>query len=545
MAANQYDAIVVGAGHNGLVAAGYLSRAGLRVLVLERRPDVGGPCGRVEYFPGYFGAITNSPGSLEPKIVQDMELERFGLRFTRPDPLLITPFEDGRAFCAWRDKAKSVEELKKFSEHDSVAYYEFFEYLEWFARRLRISLFAPPPSFKTLVSRLETLEEEEAFSKIFFGSIRDMLDERLESEQVKSLIAALSCVSNFLGPSTPGTPYMMLQRPLSLASMQAVDPNDPRRQAMRGSTGLPIGGMGSITDSMRRSIEAYGAVVRTNADVVSVIVKNDAVCGVALAGGEEFYAPIVVSNLNPKLTLLKLLDPFPGDPALKKRIEKLKMRGSAFKVALALDGMPRFLAAQNDEHARLLAGCQFRYSPSIEYMDRAYDDAKYGAPSKRPIIWGLTPSANDPTVAPPGKHVMSINIFHAPRDLREGNWTDLRETYGKQCIDQMCEFIPNLKDIITDVRYWSPQDFEEEYGLLESNITHGDMVPTKLFSFRPIAGMSDYRGPVAGLYMCGSGTFPGGFVTGLPGHNASHEVLKDLAATGGKIADLPAKAAAL
>jgi phytoene dehydrogenase-like protein len=527
---NSYDAIVVGAGHNGLVAAGYLARAGLRVLVLERRATVGGPCGRVEYFPGFIGAISNSPGALEPKVVEDMELARFGLAFNRPDPTVITPFEDGRAFAAYRDKARVVEELRRFSVHDSIAYYEFFEYLDAFAKRLRVSLFAPPPSLRQLVAQLETPEDEDAFGKIFFGSIKDMLDARLQSEEVKSLIAALACVSNFVGPSTPGTPYMLLQRPLSLASMASFDANDPRRQVMRGSTGLPVGGMGAITDAMRRSIEAAGATVRTQAEVVAIRVKGGTVAGVALASGEEFATSMALSNLNPKTTYLDLLDPFPDDPKLRERLAKLKMTGSGFKIALALDGLPRFRAARNDEEARLYAACQFRISPSMEYMERAYDDAKYGRPSANPVFWGLTPSVTDPSVAPPGKHVMSLNIFHAPFRLREGSWKVEREIFGKRCIDLLTAYIPNLKEIISDVRYWSPQDLSDEYGLVECNITHGDLVPAQQFSLRPLPGLSDYRGPVAGLYLCGSGAFPGGFVTGLPGHNASQQALKDLRA---------------
>jgi phytoene dehydrogenase-like protein len=211
------------------------------------------------------------------------------------------------------------------------------------------------------------------------------------------------------------------------------------------------------------------------------------------------------------------------------------MAGSAFKVALALDGLPRYRAARTDEEARVYAGCQFRYSPTLEYIDRAYDDARYGRPSARPVFWGLIPSANDPTVAPPGKHVMSINIFHAPYHLREGNWRQLRDAYGRQCIDQLTELMPNLKDIIIDTRFWSPQDLEDEYGLLEANITHGDMVPGRLFSMRPVPGLADYRGPASGLYLCGSGAYPGGFVSGIPGHNASQEALKDWRARRGNL----------
>lgn len=527
MPANFYEAIVVGGGHNGLVAAGYLARAGLKVLLIERRPTIGGICGTVEYFPGYFGAISNSPGALEPKIVQDMRLEEFGLRFNRPDPTLVTPFPDGRAFVAWREREKSHAELKRFSEHDADAYYAFFEYLDWFARRLKISVFEPPPSIRELTARLNSPEEEEAFGRIFFGSIKTMLDERFETEEVKSLIAALAVVSHMVGPSTPGTPYMLLQRPLSLASMHSDSAHDPRRQPMRGSTGLPIGGMGAITDSMHRSLVADGVHVRLGTAVESILVRNGAVEGVAVAGGDEFHAPMVLSNVNPKTTYLSMLDRAALDGTLRGRIERIPMAGSAFKIALALDAPPRLRAARTEEEARLFSACQFRISPSMEYFERAYDDAKYGRPSAEPALWGLTPSVSDPSVTPPGKHVMSINVFHAPYHLREGTWTELKDTFGRRCIDILSRYFSNIPDAVEDIRFWSPEDLEAEYGLVEANTTHGDVVPSQMFSLRPIPGLSDYRGPVRGLYLCGAGAFPGGFVNGLPGHNASHVAIAD------------------
>jgi phytoene dehydrogenase-like protein len=277
----RYDAILVGGGHNGLVAAGYLARRGLKVLVLERRPVVGGPCSPLEFFPGYWGAFTNSPGSLEPKIVQDLELERFGLAFRRPDPSVVQPFDDGRCFAAWREPARFRMTLQEFSARDADAYYEFFDYLNAFARRLKISLFERPPTLAELASRLLTWEDEEAFGKIVLGSIRDLLDERFESEAIKATLAILSIMSSSAGPSTPGTPWMLMVRPLSLASAVASGTHDPRVQPMRGSTGLPVGGMGAITGAMRRSIEAAGGTVQTDAEVVRVSVKAGGVTGVA------------------------------------------------------------------------------------------------------------------------------------------------------------------------------------------------------------------------------------------------------------------------
>ena len=528
MTAGRHDAILVGGGHNGLVAAGYLARAGLDVLVLERRHVVGGPCSVVEYFPGYTAAMTNSPGSLEPRIVADMRLAEFGLTFTHPNPTMVAPFPDGRIFVTWREKARAVEELRKFSEHDALAYEELFAFFGRFAEKLGISLFEPPPSLRALTANLETPEDEAAFAAIMFGSIHDLLDEYLEADEIKAIVATLATNSNQAGPSTPGTPYMLLHRPLSLASMPAEAGYDPRRQVMRGSTGLPVGGMGAVTQAMQRSIEASGAQVRTGAEVARILVRDGAVRGVALADGEEIEAATVLSNANPKLTYLDLVDRRDLDPAFRERVRRIPMAGSAFKVGLALDGLPRFAAARTDEEARLYAGCQFRIAPSLAYLERAYDDCKHGRPSAGPVIWGLTPSVMDPGLAPPGKHIMSLNIFHAPYHLAAGDWATEREAYGEHCIDTLAQYIPNLRDIITDSRFWSPRDIEREFGLVEANITHGDMVPGRLFSQRPLAGWADYRTPIAGLYLCGVGTWPGGYVSGIPGHNASHQVLRDL-----------------
>lgn len=530
--AAHFDVIVVGGGHNGLVAAFYLAQSGLRTLVLERRPVVGGPSATVEYFPGYHAAITNSPGSLEPKIVRDMALQSFGLRFTRPDPSLVHPFDDGRAFVAWRDRDRVNATLRAFSDHDAVAYYRLFADLQAFADRLRVSLFEPPPSLAELVSRLSSEEDEEQFAKVYLGSIRDLLDERFESNQVKAVIAVLSVMHNRAGPATPGTPAMLMQRPLSIASHSVSAQDDPRRQPLRGSTGLPIGGMGAIPRAMEAANRQLGVEIRTGAEVARILVKDGRAYGVVLADGQEVEARIVLSNLNPRTTFLDLVDPQKLSEEFRDRVSGIRMQGSQFKIGLALDGLPRFAVAGSDAEAQAFASCQFRIAPSMDYMERAWDDAKYGRWSHEPMMWGLTPSVMDPELAPPGRHLMSVNVYHAPEKLADGDWAIEKERFGRQCIDVLSRYIPNLADIITDCRFWSPQDFVDEYGLVGANITHGDMLPGQMFSLRPLAGWSRYRTPVSGLYLCGSGTWPGGFISGIPGHNSSAAVLEDLRAGG-------------
>ncbi len=522
-----YDAVVIGAGHNGLTCAGYLAAAGLKTLVLERRAKVGGLATDFEFFPGYHASMPNSPGSLEPKVVADLELNKFGLKFIPPDPSLVVPFPDGRAMVAWRDSARTAAEIAKFSAKDVAAYGAFFEYLNNFARRIKVSLFEPPPTIKQLVGRLKTAEDEDAFAKIILGSLRDLLDEWLESEELKSVIAAISVTSNLIGPSTPGSPYLMLMRPLSLASSSIDAAHDPRKQYLRGSTGLPVGGMGAVTRAMARSFEARGGIVRTECGVARIVANGNCVEGVELDSGEFIRTRIVASNLHPKTTMADLLDSPDIDNQFQARIKGLPKRGSAFKLALALDGLPTFAAAPKGLE-KVYSGCQFRLAPSLDYMERAYDDAKYGRPSEQPIILGLIPSVTDPGMAPPGKHILSCNIWHAPVELKQGSWATERDRFGQRCIDIISSYMPNLKDLISDHRFLSPQDLENEFGLRDANINHLDVMPAKMFGLRPLPGWSSYKMPVPGLYLCGSGTWPGGTVSGIPGHNASCQIIADL-----------------
>lgn len=522
-----YDVIIVGGGHNGLTCAGYLAKAGVDVLVLEQRHIVGGPCAEYEYFPGYKASITNSPGSLEPKVVSDLELERFGLTFTRPDPSLMFPFPDGRYFMAFRDREEVTKQIARFSQRDVNGYAAMFEYLNAFANRLGVSLFEPPPTFSDLMSRLETPNDEEAFAKLFLGSISDLLDEYLESPEIKAMVAMLGVMSNSISLFSPGSAFFLMMRPMSLASSSIDAKHDPRKQYLRGSTGLPLGGMGSIVRTMRQSIEASGGTVMTHCQVDQIISNESGVTGVVLSDGREFHAKHIASNLNPRTTFLELLDSNCLESDFRQAVSNIPIKGNAFKVALALDGLPHFAAApQNLKDAA--SGCQFRIAPSIEYQERAFDDAKYGQWSQNPIYWGLISSMADPSLAPPGKHIMSLNIFHAPLELRNSSWEVEREKFGERCIDVLAEYMPNLKSMILQKRFWSPKDLQDEFGLIGGNIAHLDMTPRQMFGLRPLSRCSNYRTPINGLYLCGSGTWPGGTVTGIPGHNASQAILKDI-----------------
>ena len=521
-----YDVIVIGAGHNGLTCAGYLARAGLKTLVLEQRNQVGGLSTEYEFLPGYRASMPNSPGSLEPKVVADLNLSKFGLRFIPPDPSLVVPFPDGRAMVAWRDPEKTAREIRKFSDHDVNAYGEFFEYLNSFARKIGVSLFKPPPTLAEVAGKLQSPEDEQAFSSIVLGSLKDLLDGWLESEQLKSVIAAISATSNLAGPYTPGTAYLLLMRPLSLASSRIDTVHDPRKQYLRGSTGLPVGGMGAVTKAMHKCVEAHGGEVRVGARVVRIAENFQGVQGIELENGEFIRAGCIASNLHPRTTLSELLQDGSGEPEFQLEVDRLPQRGSAFKLALALDGVPSFSAAPAGLE-REYASCQFRLAPSLDYMERAYDDAKYGRASESPIILGLIPSLTSPEMAPEGKHIMSCNIWHAPVELAEGSWETERDRMALRCIDIISSYMPDLKDRLIDYKALSPLDLENEFGLRDANIMHLDMMPSKMFGLRPLAHCADYRTPIQGLYLCGSGAWPGGTVSGVPGHNAAQEIIRD------------------
>jgi len=527
----RYDVVVVGGGHNGLVAAFYLARAGHSVAVVERRGVVGGPAATVEYFPGYRSAITNSPGSLEPKIVGDMALESFGLRWAKPDPAVVMPFPDGRFFVGWRDQGKVREHIARyFSARDAEAYPRVFEFFNDFAKRLQISLFDPPPSLADIASRLKTTQDEADFATVFFGSIRHFLEERLETDEIRTAIAMLS-MAGAVSPSTPGTPLALMQRPMSLVSSNVTGLHDPRNQPMRGSTGLPVGGMGAIVEAMERAIKALGVDVLTGTAVSRIdVAATGSVRGVVLEDGREIAADVVMSNVDPRTTLLSLVEPVHVPSELSQRLSAIPKGGSTFKVVLAVDAPPHF-AGVPGELADAFSTCQLRIAPDMAYLEKAHQDYVSGIPTDSPRLLGLVPSFVDPTLAPPGKHLVSFNAWYFPYELSGGrSWATEREAVGDRIVEILASYIPSLKRSIVARRYFSPVDLEEEYGLIAGNFSHIDMTPAHMFGLRPVAGLSDYRTPVAGLYLCGAGVWPGGTVTGLPGHNAGQQVLRDLAA---------------
>jgi len=526
-----FDAIVVGGGHSGLVCAGYLAKAGLKVLILEGSHRLGGPAATVEFMPGYRTTITNSPGSLEPKIVRDLELEAHGLRFVMTDPTLVHPLDDGRLFVGWRDRARTAAQFDAFAAGDAARYDAMFAYLQDFANRLGISVFREPPDLQALVKNLTTVADQEAFGRIFFGSARDLFEEFELSANTKAVIAPMTVVAGQFTPSTPGTPVNLMMRPLSLASMAMEAGHDPRAHNLRGSTGLTVGGMGAIIDAMVSSAKSRGVVIRTETPVAKLLTRNGAVTGVVTAAGEEIAASVVISAINPRTAIERLIDD--GDETwtgIKGKMSRRRMTGRAYKLVLALEGLPRYAAASDDAEAALLAGAQFRIAPTLDYIEESHADMMLGRTPEKPVIWGLCPSISSPELAPPGKHVMSCNIGNAPFHLKDGDWKTERDRLAQRCVKAMTRWIPNLPDIISDYACVDPEDFERDYGLVEANITHGDMLPWNQFWMRPLPGLANYRTPTHGFYLSGNGTWPGNFVSGLSGHNTAHAVIADLQA---------------
>lgn len=529
-AKSTYDAIVVGGGHNGLVCAAYLARAGQKVLVLERRAELGGPCGTFEFMPGYRCAITNSPGSLEPRVVRELELERHGLRFLQTDPTLVHAFP-GRPFIGWRDRAKVAQQLDAFAPGEAARQADLLADLERLARSMGISLFAAPRGL-TAIARNIPPEQTRLFEQVFMGSLRELLEQRLRSEEARALLGMVALNATFAPPSAPGTAIGLMLRPISMASSPPTDQHDPRRQALRGSTGLPVGGMGAIIDALEKACLAHGAELLREASVNRILTQGDRVVGAVTQEGNEYRAPVVVSAVNPRILFDNLLGEGVIELSITQAVSALPMRGSAFKIALALDGLPTFADLPEGVDPKEAISAQFRVAHSLSYIETAVADGLAGRPSEEPLIWGLVPSVTSPGIAPKGRHLMSLNVWHAPQKLKNADWATETDAFGKRVIGLLSQTMPDLADRIVDHRFMNPDEIESELGLVGAHITHGDMLPGNLFGARPTPEMDDYRTPLSGLYLTGGGTWPGGYVTGVPGHNTGAQILADLSQNG-------------
>jgi phytoene dehydrogenase-like protein len=512
-----YDALVVGAGHNGLVCAAYLARAGRRVAVVERRHQVGGATTTEEIHPGFkFSCCSYVVSLLRPWIIRDLDLPRHGYEVL-PLEETFTPFPDGRYLLRDSDPERTKRAIAAFSPRDAEVYKQFGQKMGELGRLVKpmIDGPAPDPSARSprellrlarLARHVRGQGEEWLIGnlKMMTMSAVDFLAEWFECEQLIAPMAVSGIIGTFLGVRSPGTAYVLLHH-----YMGEID-------GSYRAWGLPKGGTGAVAAAIAGAAREAGVEIRLDAPVARLLVERGRARGVVLESGEEIAARTVVSGVDPHRTFLGLVGEEHLDPEFAAQVKRFKMRGSSGKVNLALDALPEFACLPGDgPHLR----GDITIAPSIEYLERAYDEAKYGAFSRRPFMDVVIPSLTDPTVAPPGKHTMSIFVQYAPYKLKEGaaDWPNQREQFGDAVIDTLAEYMPNLPSRILHRQVLTPWDLEQVYGLTEGNIFHGELSLEQLAFLRPVAGWSRYRTPVRDLWMCASGTHPGGGIMGAPG----------------------------
>lgn len=524
----KYDAIIVGGGHNGLVCAAYLARAGKKVLVLERRHVLGGAAVTEEVYPGFkFSVFSYVVSLFRPHIIRELELARHGLEII-PLEASFLPLPDGDSLCRWSDPELTRQEISRFSARDAEAYPEFGLVLKKMAYFIKRMIDNPPPDpaassprellkLLRLGKQLKSMGDDLTYlhMKLLTMSAADFLDLWFESDVLKSPMAVSGIIGTFLGVRSPGTAYVLLHH-----YMGEID------GAYR-AWGFAKGGMGTVSQSIASAARKYGAEIRTEAPVLKFLMKGRSCAGVVLAGGDEIHSKNVFSSLDPHRTFLRMVGTSNLSPDFVSRIRRFKLRGSSGKVNLALDRLPDFTCRPgNGPHLR----GDIAIAPSIEYLERAYDEAKYGDFSKRPYLNIVIPSLVDPTVAPPGKHVMSIFVQYAPYEIEGGafSWPEKREAFGDAVIDTLSEYCPTIEDSILHRQVITPWDMQQQIGLSEGNIFQGELSLEQLLFLRPTAGWSHYRTPIKNLWMCGSGVHPGGGVMGAPGELAAKTFLGEL-----------------
>ncbi|MDA2928922.1 NAD(P)/FAD-dependent oxidoreductase [Acidobacteria bacterium AH-259-O06] len=523
-----WDALIIGGGHNGLVTAAYLARGGLKVLVLERREVLGGACVTEEIFPGFkVSTAAYLCSLLNERIIGDLDLARHGYQVYPKDPTFFTPFPDESYLTMWQSQQKTCQEIAKFSGKDAASYPIYEDFIDRLSRFVETLLLKTPPNFvrtrfadlfnlgKLGWSLFRTKEEERlGLVRMFTQSVADFLESWFESEQVRVTLATDGVIGTNGGPRSPGTAYVLLHHVMG------------KVEEHRGVWGFVRGGMGAVAAAIASAARDSGASIRTAVEVERILVKDGRAVGVTLADGEEIRSRVVISNADPKRTFLGLVEEKELAREFVRQVKEIRMKGSSMKINLALDGLPNFKAVPGSDlmphHKATIHIC-----PHLDYIERAWDDAKYGQPSQYPLLELTIPTTYDDSLAPPGKHIMGIFLQYTPYDLKDADWSEVKEEYADRVMELIEEYAPGFRNLIVERQVLSPLDLEQTFALTGGNIFHGEMSPDQLFFLRPVPGWAQYRTPIRNLYLCGSGTHPGGGVMGAPGYNAAREILRD------------------
>jgi phytoene dehydrogenase-like protein len=509
--AAQYDVVIIGAGHNGLVAGTYLARAGLRVLLLERREMVGGACVTEELFPGYrLSSCSYICHLLQEKVITDLELPRHGFEVYTLEPGRFHPFPDGRYLVTWEAHEQTAAEIARYSAHDAQAYLDWMAFWERAGRLLHPYFLTAPPTYAEIMAHVRGTDDEALLETLLTRSMLELVEEYFDTDIVRAHTLSVQDIGD---PRAPGSPLCYAYIKVNLCSAP-------------GTVGIVKGGMGGITQAMARAARRAGVDIRTGVEVAQVLIDKGEARGVVLRSGEVIHSMLTVSNADPKRTFLTLVPQGGLDAGFVQQVKRIRTNAAYLKFHAALRELPdfsRYLGKDFDPH--YLA--QVKIAPSVEYFARSWQDAREGRPSSCPLMEVQIPSVYDPTLCPPGQHVVSIWVLYAPPRLREGSWERQRRAVGEHLIDTLSSYAPNFRQALLDWQLFTPVDLEHRVGLTDGNIRHIDIVPQQMFARRPLPGWAQYRTPVPRLYLCGAGTHPGGEVTGAPGHNAAQAILTD------------------
>ena len=509
--ADRYSAIVVGGGHNGLVAANYLAMEGLSVLVLERRDFVGGACVTEELFPGFrVSSCSYFMHLLQRPIIEDLGLRQHGLHVYPIDPIRFQPFPGGQSISRWHDDRRTAEEIRKISPKDADRFPDWTAFWERASGILQRYFLTEPPSLTEVAVSVQGTPDEPIFERMLTGNMKDLVLEHFESEMVQGVFIDGQDAGDVTAPGSI----------LADAYFHCNMFTD------RENLGIPRGGMGAITQAMAQAAQSRGVKIRTGVEVKQIEVRNGQAAGVRLDTGEVIEADVVLSNADPKRTFLTMVEEESLDPQFLGQVKRLTNDTAYLKFHSALRKLPDFSAyLGSDYDPRHLA--QIRICPSVDYFQQSWEDAKNGRPSSCPVMHIQIPTVFDPSLCAEGQHVMSAWVLYAPVHLKDGSWDEANRGVGEQLIDAIAEYAPNIRDYIIDWELFSPEDLERRVFLTNGNIRHLDITPQQMLAQRPSRQLSAYRTPIEGLYLCGAGTHPGGEVTGAPGHNAAQAVLRD------------------